>query len=55
MGFLLIAAGISFGFILLTNQEMLYWQANQKRSGLGFSQLKPVLDATLAKASFLCF
>ncbi len=31
MGLLLIAAGICFGFILLVNQEMLYWQANQKR------------------------
>ncbi len=31
MGSLLIAAGNCFGFILLANQEMLYWQANQKR------------------------
>ncbi len=31
MGLLLIATGMCFGFILLANQEMLYWQANQKR------------------------
>ncbi len=30
MGLLLIAAGTCFGFILF-NQEMLYWQASQKR------------------------
>ncbi len=34
MGLLLIAAGICFGFILLANQEILYWQANQKKSYL---------------------
>ncbi len=31
MGLLLIAAGICFDFILLANQEMLCWKANQKR------------------------
>ncbi len=30
-GLLLIAAGMCFGFIFLANQEMLYWQPNQKR------------------------
>ncbi len=30
-GFIADSAGMCFGFILLANQEMLYWQANQKR------------------------
>ncbi len=30
-GFLLIAVGVCFGFLLLTNQEMFYWQVNQKK------------------------
>ncbi len=32
MGLLLIAAGMCFAFIILANQEMVYWQTNQNRS-----------------------
>ncbi len=44
MGLLLIAAGMWFGFILVANQEMLYWQANQKRLQNDFAGCGQVVD-----------